>query len=440
VKCDYFDRGECRSCTLMGVPRSRQLADKEARARAALGEGVEWLPTFTGPEAAFRNKAKMVVGGTSAAPTLGILDRGHRGVDLSECGITSPGLRAAFPAIKSFIGEAGLVPYDVAARRGELKHVLVTEAPGGELMARFVLRSTESLPRIRKHLPALRERLPQLSVATANILAAHVALLEGDEEHVLTPNDALTMRVGELDLSLPPRSFFQTNTEVAAGLYAQARAWGDAALRLAPLAQGPASPAGLAQGTASPAGLAQGAASPAGLAQGTASPATLRLAPLAQGPASPPRVPERGVAESKGGAHEIWDLYCGVGGFALALAAPGRRVTGIESSVEAVAAANAVGAPGTRFIAADATEWARDQAAVPDLVVVNPPRRGLGTELADWLESSGVPTVIYSSCNPDTLARDLERMPSLRPIQARLFDMFPQTEHLEVMTILERRP
>lgn len=378
----------------MGVPRPRQLADKEARARTAVGAGAHWLPTFAGPEAGFRNKAKMVVGGTVQAPTLGILDAEQHGVDLSGCGITSAGLRAAFPAIKAFVAAADLVPYDVAARRGELKHVLLTEAPDGSLMARFVLRSTETLPRIRKHLPELRAALPRLTVATANILPAHVALLEGDEEHVLTANDALTMAVGELDLALPPRSFFQTNTGVAAALYRQAADW---------------------------------------------------VAPLVA-----PPVAERAAGESKP-LYRIWDLYCGVGGFALHLAGPDREVTGVETSTEAVAAARQAGVPGTTFIAADATEWARttssrdpaDRSSAgegrPDLVVVNPPRRGLGPELSDWLEGSGVPALVYSSCNPETLARDLERMPGLRPVEARVFDMFPQTEHLEIMVLLERR-
>jgi len=372
----------------MGMPRARQLSDKEARARASVGPGATWLPTYAGPDAAFRNKAKMVVGGTVDAPTLGILDAERQGVDLTGCGITSAGLRAAFPAIREFITAAGLTPYDVAARRGELKHVLLTQAPDGALMARFVLRSTEALPRIRKRLPELHAALPRLAVATANILPAHVALLEGDEEHVLTTNDALTMAVGELDLALPPRSFFQTNTEVAGALYRQAAQW------TAPRAARRA-----ARGT--PRTIDPDGSSP-----------------------DPP--------------YEIWDLYCGVGGFALSLAGPGRRVTGVESSPEAIAAAARTAVPGTAFVAADATRWAIEQASAPDLVVVNPPRRGLGDELAGWLEGSGVATVIYSSCNPDTLARDLLRMPSLRPAQARVFDMFPQTEHLEVMALLER--
>lgn len=91
------------------------------------------------------------------------------------------------------------------------------------------------------------------------------------------------------------------------------------------------------------------------------------------------------------------------------------------------------------LVEADATAWAREQEHPPDLVVVNPPRRGIGAELADWLEESGVEHVVYSSCNAETLARDLAAMPSLRPVQARVLDMFPHTSHFEVITLLARR-
>jgi 23S rRNA (uracil747-C5)-methyltransferase len=70
-------------------------------------------------------------------------------------------------------------------------------------------------------------------------------------------------------------------------------------------------------------------------------------------------------------------------------------------------------------------------------VVVNPPRRGIGP-LAERLEASRVREVVYSSCNVVSLAADLRRMPSLRVRSARLFDMFPQTGHHEVMVHLSR--
>ena len=90
------------------------------------------------------------------------------------------------------------------------------------------------------------------------------------------------------------------------------------------------------------------------------------------------------------------------------------------------------------FRVGDATLAGSSAEPVPDLVVVNPPRRGIGPDLAAWLERSQVRHVVYSSCNVDSLATDLRRMPSLAVRRARLFDMFPQTSHHEVLLLLER--
>lgn len=373
MRCGYFEAGVCRSCTLLEQPYDEQLAGKHDACVRALGSppGLVWLPPVTGPQERFRNKAKLVAGGTVDAPTLGILDGAGRGVDLRRCGLYEPAISDALEPLARWVSTARLVPYDVPSRLGELKHVLVTASPDGELMLRLVLRSTEALARIRKHLPALQQALPALAVASVNVQPAHAAVLEGEREIPLTERQTLRMRVGQVDLHLRPRSFFQTNTTVASALYRQAVAWVD-----------------------------------------EAAPAT------------------------------VWDLYCGVGGFALHVAAPGRQVTGVEVSAEAVASAQAsaaeAGLDGVRFLAGDATRFAVEASAVPDLVVVNPPRRGLGEQLAGWLESSSVRWVLYSSCNPASLARDLAAMPSLRPRRARLLDMFPQTTHAEVLVLLTR--
>lgn len=370
MRCSYYDAGTCRSCTLLEQPYPQQVADKDRRARALVGGAPVWLPPVTGPEEGFRNKAKMVVGGTVGAPTLGILDADRRGVDLQGCGLHSPGLRAAFPALARFVTAARLPPYDVTARTGELKYLLVTESPDGELMVRFVLRSTESVPRIRKHLPALLAELP-VAVASVNLLPEPRAVLEGPEE-VLLAGETLTMRVG-LPLHLRPQGFFQTNTGLAAALYNQGAAW---------------------------------------------------------------------VAEA--GPRTVWDLYCGVGGFALHCAAPGRLVLGVELSKDAVAAADRtrreLGLADVEFRAGDATAFAvaAGEDDVPELVVVNPPRRGLAPELSAWLERSGVGHVLYSSCHAESLARDLAAMPSLAPVRAQVFDLFPQTSHHETLVLLQR--
>ncbi|WP_308798610.1 23S rRNA (uracil(747)-C(5))-methyltransferase RlmC [Agromyces silvae] len=373
MQCGYFDDWRCRSCSLMGDPYAAQLAAKQRRAEellAPFGVGT-WHPAVASGERDYRNKAKMVVGGTVDAPTIGVLDADGHGIDLQACGICSPGHRAAFPVLARFITLARLTPYDVATRRGELKHLIVTESPDGELMVRFVLRSSEPLPRLRKHLPTLLAELPHARVVSANLLPEHKAVLEGVDEVVLTEQQTLPMRLNDVTMHLRPQSFFQTNTAIAEALYAEARDW------------------------------------------------------------------IRGLAPD-----EAWDLYSGVGGFALHIADGRTAVTGIETSVEAVASAelSRTDAVLSRvgFAAGDATAFALGAAAAPDLVIVNPPRRGIGAELAGWLEQSDASHVLYSSCNAVSLAKDLAAMPSLRPVRARVFDMFPQTTHFEVMTLLER--
>lgn len=378
LTCGYFDRVECRSCTWLGRAYDDQLAAKDGATRALVaGPATEWLAPAASRPDGFRNKAKMVVAGTTDRPTLGILDPRGGGVDLRECGLHTPGLRSALPVLAAFVSRAGLTPYDVGSdlpvtRRGELKHVLATESPDGELMVRWVLRSTEPLTRIQKHLPWLAERLP-LRVLTVNVQPDHRAVLEGEREIVLTDEASLPMRLPTgVTLHLRPRSFFQTNTEIATALYATARGWLD------------------------------------------------EIAP-----------------------RSVWDLYCGVGGFALHAAAPGRDVLGIEISADAVASAersrDEAGLGGVRFEVGDATEVsAREREAVPEVVVVNPPRRGLGAELSGWLEASGAPWVLYSSCNPQTLAADLAVMGSYDVVRGRVLDMFPQTRHLEALVLLRR--
>jgi 23S rRNA (uracil747-C5)-methyltransferase len=372
MQCDHFDAHRCRSCTLLEVPYARQLVDKQRHVEGLLPAGIAWLDPIGSRQEGFRNKAKMVVAGSIGQPTLGILDRHQLGVDLRDCGLHTSGLQASLPVLADFVTRAALTPYDVPARRGELKHLIVTESPAGELMVRFVLRSEEPVARIRKHLPTLLAELPQLRVASVNLQPEHKAILEGDRELLLTEQETLTMTVNDIDLHLRPQSFFQTNTEVAAALYREAREWID------------------------------------------------ELDPST-----------------------VWDLYCGVGGFALHAAAPGRRVTGIELSREAIASARLSAREASaraEFAAGDATAYALEVQHAPHLVIVNPPRRGIGPELSGWLDRSTTSHVLYSSCNAVTLARDLAAMPSLRPVRGRLLDMFPNTDHYEVLVLLERPP
>ena len=113
MQCDYFDADRCRSCALMGVPYSVQLADKDERCRrvlAAVAPDVAWLEPFPSAESAFRNKAKLVVGGVAGAVTVGILWSDAKGIDLRACGLHEPPLQRLIPRLADVVDEIGLDP------------------------------------------------------------------------------------------------------------------------------------------------------------------------------------------------------------------------------------------------------------------------------------------------------------------------------------------
>ncbi len=366
--CESFARGKCLSCPHIHEPYPAQLERKQARLQKLL-PAVRLEAPEPSIEAHFRNKAKMVVMGSSAAPVLGLLNDAEQ-VDLTACLLYPAGFQQAFGLIKDFIQRVGLQPYQLDSRRGELKYILLSYSALDGWLLRFVLRSQHHLAALRKHLPVLQQAWPELAVVTVNVQPEHKAILEGEQEFVLSQQSMLRQQLNDVVLYLQPQSFFQTNSAVAAALYQAARDW------------------------------------------------TAHLAPT-----------------------RIWDLFCGVGGFALHLAAAGRQVSGIEISAPAIACASRAAferGVSIDFRALDATAFADAAAQAPDLLIVNPPRRGLGTELCQRISQLQPAALLYSSCNPQTLARDLQWLPAYQPVKAQLFDMFPHTDHAEVLVLLQR--
>ncbi|THD34400.1 23S rRNA (uracil(747)-C(5))-methyltransferase RlmC [Pantoea sp. R102] len=374
MHCALYQAGRCRSCQWLEKPYPQQLSDKHAQLTQLL-DGMpvaDWRPPVTSVQQGFRNKAKMVVSGSVEKPLFGVVARDGEPVDLCACPLYPASFAAVFDVLKPFIARAGLTPYNVARKRGELKFLLLTESTQGGMMLRFVLRSHSKLAQLRAALPWLQQQLPQLQVISANIQPVHMAILEGEEEIALTPEQALPERFNDVPLYIRPQSFFQTNPQVAAALYATARDW---------------------------------------------------------------------VAELP--VHSMWDLFCGVGGFGLHCATPQMQLTGIEISAEAIAcaqqSAQQLGLEQVSFAALDSTQFATGHTSVPQLVLVNPPRRGIGAELCAWLSRMAPDYILYSSCNPASMAQDIARLADYDISRVQLFDMFPHTAHFEVLTLLRRK-
>lgn len=375
MQCALYDADRCRSCQWIERPIAEQLAAKMADLQTLLAgfTVADWCAPVCGPEQGFRNKAKMVVSGSVERPLLGMLHRDGTPEDLTDCPLYPPSFAPVFAALKPFIARAGLTPYNVARKRGELKYLLLTESQlDGGMMLRFVLRSENKLAQLRAALPWLQAQLPQLKVITANIQPVHMAIMEGEQEIFFTEQQALAERFNGVPLWIRPQSFFQTNPTVASALYATARDW-------------------------------------------------VRALPV----------------------NHMWDLFCGVGGFGLHCATPEMTLTGIEIAPEAIACAKQsaaeLGLDKLHFQALDSTQFATAQADIPQLVLVNPPRRGIGKALCDYLSEMAPQYIIYSSCNAQTMAKDIAHLPGYRIEKVQLFDMFPHTAHYEVLTLLVKR-
>lgn len=376
MQCALYDAGRCHSCQWIEQQVEDQLSAKMTDLRQLL-DGIavgEWCKPVSGPEQAFRNKAKMVVSGSVEKPLLGMLHRDGTPEDLTDCPLYPASFEPVFTALKPFIARAGLTPYNVARKRGELKYLLLTESQAdGGMMLRFVLRSESKLEQLKAALPWLQQQLPQLKVISANIQPVHMAIMEGEQEIPLTEQRALEEVFNGVPLFIRPQSFFQTNPQVASQLYATARNW-------------------------------------------------VRELPV----------------------NHMWDLFCGVGGFGLHCATPEMKLTGIEIAPEAIASAKQsaekLGLHSIHFQALDSTQFAVAQQDIPQLVLVNPPRRGIGKALCDYMTQMAPAFIVYSSCNAQTMAKDIKMLPGYRVVRTQLFDMFPHTSHYEVLTLLEYCP
>lgn len=142
---------------------------------------------------------------------------------------------------------------------------------------------------------------------------------------------------------------------------------------------------------------------------------------------------------SAGEGDEVWELYAGLGDTSRALARSGARVTSVESDADAVAWAASHADEG-RAIARRTGRAEHEVGSLPDpdLVITNPPRTGMASEVVDEIARRSPRRVAYISCDPATLARDIARLgPTWKLTAWRAFDQFPQTGHVESVAILE---
>jgi 23S rRNA (uracil747-C5)-methyltransferase len=377
MHCQHFQSHHCRSCSLLDITNEATLELKTGVLRQLFPDALIHPFVQCRDVAGSRIRAKLAVNGTLEHSQVGFYDDQQKVVAVNDCPLHHPLINAFTQQLPAIIRDARLSPYDPQTDRGELKFVVLTCSPTHrQLMVQFVLRSREAVDRIRSHWQRMTEADKQLvAVMSINLQPARSSTITGTEEILISEQTNLPIRFADTELLIGPQSFLQTNYEVAAKLYAAA-----------------------------------------------------------------------GSIIREQTVENLLDLYCGAGAFSLTAGAHARTVDGIDVSANAIASATEAATRSSRtnvqFHCRSLEAITADRLAEKDFdaIICNPPRRGLDAATVALIQSLRPRLLLYSSCNASTLHRDIERLAADYQIEhLQAFDMFPFTQHFEVLAMLVRR-
>ena len=380
--CRHY--AECGGCQLMHASYEAQLRYKREQVQSALRrigglEHIEVRDTLGMKSPAnYRNKAQFPVGIQSGQITAGCFKpRSHEIVNIEACGIQHDANNKALAVAKTILQEHRVSVYDERLHEGLLRHILVKHAFSTNETMVVLVINGDTLSKGDKIAGELMSQLPTLVSVQININKKPGNVILSPETKLLAGRDYIVDELDGLKFKISARSFYQVNPEQTAVLYKKAREY-------------------------------------AGLA----------------------------------GTENVFDLYCGVGTIALFMAGHAKQVTGIEIVPDAVrdAEENARlnGITNTEFLCGAAEEVVPrliEQGRVPDVCIVDPPRSGCDEKLLETLVAAAPQRIVYVSCNPATLARDLKYLSeqgfAVKEVQP--VDMFPHTSHVETVVVIEKR-
>ena len=398
--CPYF--GHCGGCRLQHLRYEAQLSLKTKQVTDCLqrlgGLGAfEMRPILPAPEIyGYRNKMEFTVARADAGervvpkgrrlepaagdggPVVGLheADRYDAVLDIERCLLQSDRMNALLDEARRFIAERHLTVYNQESGEGLLRFLMLREGRGTGEAMINIVTSAPSVPELEPLVGRVQARVPETSSIVLNVNPKKASVAVGVEEHLLGGRDHIRESLGGLTFQVSAGSFFQTNTAQAERLF----------------------------------GLVLDAA-------------------------------------ALTGEETVLDLYAGTGAISLLLARRCRRVFGIEVAPAAVADAvrnaeiNRI--TNCTFLAGEvrfALPELISRGVSADVAVCDPPRAGFHPKALAALATLAPGRIVYVSCNPATLARDVGdlarsgyRVEWVQPV-----DMFPHTPHIEVVAHLTR--
>jgi len=379
--CPHYPN--CFGCPLIDQPYPEQLKRKRDRLTEALAAHAALarleIPAVVGSphRLGYRGRVKLVVRRVKREVATGLyLPQSHRVIDISSCPVHPKPVNRVVQDLKRQIVRLGIEPYNEKDDSGELRYLDFRYSFSRRELGVTLVTRHATLRHGQELARALKRRFSFINGVVQNINEERGNVIWGEHFRPLAGRDSILEQIGFLKLKFPAGVFSQVNPPVARRLY-------EAAVKLAALK----------------------------------------------------------------GQEKVLDLYCGVGPLSLYLATSGSSVWGVDENPLSISTAkqNARmnGFHNCRFFTGDAAERieeAKRQLSEIDLIVVNPPRKGLQSRALEAIFAVNSSKIIYVSCDPVTLARDLDRLTEngYRPTALQPFDMLPQTEEVETLALLEK--
>ncbi|TFG91925.1 MAG: 23S rRNA (uracil(1939)-C(5))-methyltransferase RlmD [Syntrophobacterales bacterium] len=373
----------CDGCPLITMKYQAQLDWKKGLVEGAFRYYSSLRDTKINPvlpskkPLAYRTRAKLVISGKFAEPKIGIYLRNtHQVTDLGDCQLHHPLINRIVTATREGIRKGKIPIYNPKTENGLMRYLVIRVSEHENRAMVVFVTSERSFNEIHHLAKHLKKTVPEVTVVAQNVNNSTGNVIMGDREYFVTKQQTLVEKLGDIRFSISPRSIFQVNNDGAQTIYQQVKQW--AALT---------------------------------------------------------------------GTESVVDVYCGIGGIALFLADSAREIVGFELAEAAVAdaAKNARlnGIRNCQFEAGDAAGLLAgicEEGYEADIVVLNPPRKGCDEEVLRSCASLKPKRIIYVSCSPTTLARDLNFLKGVgyRTLEVQPVDMFPQTSHVENVALLVR--
>jgi len=378
--------GPCGGCSLRHLDYAAELRAKQESVLDAFrrigGLEVPVLDILPSPDVdRYRNKVQFPVGiDKNGVPCIGFYaGRTHRIVPCPDCKLQPSVLNEIGNALCAFFAQQVIRPYDEQSGKGLVRHIFLRRgAHSGQIMVCLVC-TRAKLPHAEQLCTALRGQFPAISTILLNVNAKNTNVILGSENHILYGPGYIEDTLCGVPVRLGPLSFYQVNTLAAERLYGVAAQYA-------------------------------------------------QLTP----------------------DDTLLDLYCGMGTIGLSMAEQCRELIGVEIVPEAIESAKANAArmgeavaAKSRFFCADAGQAATQLAAEglhPDIVMLDPPRKGCDEATLSAVVRMAPRRVVYVSCNPATAARDAAWLEQngYHAEKVQPVDLFPRTKHCECVIALSK--